>query len=469
MAILFFANRKDLIALDNELRSGAAGEKAIPFSVSHKGKVDIAAGICELDPILEHDVLDGFSQTSGGLTYDTLTFDQITSVLVRARLCDLHDSGLQAPAELRLLLDFTQKHWPDRQPLRLGSVLLVMDDVEEWRWRRRGGVFFARRRLDASRIFNVSVRWGISLAEGVELAKPLVGLGVVVPDLDQLAGMPQPDPRQMELLSRDLDGGAPFVDQLNIGQLIKASGKWGIPLAEVMELARPLAGFVAPDLDRLAAVLQTDARLPQLLSWGLEGTVPVVDQVDVGQLIKASAKWGIPLAEVVKLARPLVGFGLVTPDLDRLAAMPQLDATRAFRIAGSLEGNLSPHQMILQMLARAEHLSVAEISSFSRDLKDAGLYNVSLPDLDTSLDEKLLRLMARTISWHDTGCSIDPLSVAFLASRARYQITDLRPALDVLASVDVDCAEALEFVQFCAERNLVVQQAGVLSEPSTSS
>ena len=589
MAALFSRNRKELIALDKELRSGAAGGKSIPFSTTKEDKVDIAAGICELDYLVDDDLLDGVGQPSGNSTDDLRPFDQIASALVRSRLCELQGSGLGTPAELRSLVDFTQKRWPGRQPLRLGSVSLVIDDVEDWRRpRRRLRVMSARRRLDASRIFDVTVRWrtslaevvevarplaglgivvpdldqlaampqpdgrlgellsrdvdgtapfvnqvdagqlirasakwgislaevvelarplaafgivaadldrlaaipqpdgrlvellswdpfgtapfvnqvdvgqlirasakwGISLAEVVELARPLAGFGLVEPDLDQLAAMPQPDGRLGELLSRDLDGKAPFVNQVDVGQLIRASAKWGISLAEVVELARPLAGFglVEPDLDRLAAMPQPDGRLVELLSWDLDGTPPFVKQVDAGRLIRASAKWGISLAEVVELARPLAGFGLVEPDLDQLAAMPQLDAARVFRIAGSLEGNHSPHQMVLEMLAHAEHLSVAEIFFFSRNLQDAGLCNVALPNLDTSLDEKLLRLMARTIG---AGCRIDPLSVALVARRATCQITDLRPALEVLASFDVDCAEALEFVQFCSERELV--------------
>ena len=326
--------------------------------------------------------------------------------------------------------------------------------------------------VNAAQLIGASRTWDAPLAEVVELARPLAEVGLVTADLDRLAAMSALDERQVDLLSSDLDGTTPFLSRVNAAQLIGASRTWDASLAEVVEVARPLVelGLVTADLHRLAAMPEPNPRHADLLSRDLNGIAPFLDWVDTAQLIRASRKWGIPLAEIVELARPLAEAGLVTADLDRLAAMPQLEGPKLFLIAANLRADASIPELGLggdiplhngrivgAMLASAtEHfISVAEIFSLSRDLKDAGLCNITLPDTGAFFDEKLLRLIAGAINWHEAPCTIDPLTIALLAHRVGCKITDLGPSLNVLANFDADCAEAIEFVQFCAERDRI--------------
>ena len=131
------------------------------------------------------------------------------------------------------------------------------------------------------------------------------------------------------LLSEDLDGKRPFLDTLGWPNLLGAAAKWGVALAEVVEVARPLAalGIALPPLDQLASFPgnKIDERLVELLSEDLDSERPFLDTLGWPNLLGAAAKWGVALAEVVEVARPLAALGIALPPLDQLAPWRQID------------------------------------------------------------------------------------------------------------------------------------------------
>ena len=159
------------------------------------------------------------------------------------------------------------------------------------------------------------------IADVLELARPLTPLSLTDFDDDQLSEWEDISfsPRQVELLSQYQEGESAQFAKITMGQILMASVKWGMPIADVLELARPLARLSLTDFDddQLSEwdSVRFSLRQVQLLSRDLDGEGPWLKKVGTKQLMRASGKWGMTIEEVLELARPLVKLSLMrTPE-----------------------------------------------------------------------------------------------------------------------------------------------------------
>jgi hypothetical protein len=109
----------------------------------------------------------------------------------------------------------------------------------------------------------------------------------------------------------------PAFDSLSVGSLLDLARTWGVSIAAIGKMARPLEvlGIRLPNLDGWTEdALPTDQQI-NLLSRNLNGKGHFTDTLTPFHLLLAAKKWAIPLTDVIDLARSLEVLGVCLPDL----------------------------------------------------------------------------------------------------------------------------------------------------------
>jgi hypothetical protein len=248
-----------------------------------------------------------------------------------------------------------------------------------------------------------------------------------------------------------------------VGHILYASKQLGKSLAEIGELARPMAAFgiSLPNIDAFADNNQPfrDEQLT-LLSYQLNGAPPFLDALSVGTLLYAAKQLQKPIVEIVETARSLERFGITIPQLDAL-----------------LESSLGAEQMIVllsrdfdgmppfvdsikvdHLLLGAEALrkSPAEVAEIVRPLTNLG---IDVADLSV-LGKKQQRAIALS---HNLGSvsgatATDLLDVVKKLQMSRPEITELIRSL-VSVGIKFSDFNFIELAQWAQRRELSLKQA----------
>lgn len=126
--------------------------------------------------------------------------------------------------------------------------------------------------------------------------------------------------QDLALLSRDLDGYAPWVGETGVSfmHVFRASAKFGEPVAAILERLRPFLalGLILPDVDgdELGSLQVTDEDLI-VLSENLDGTAPWVRRLPIGHVLAAAHVRGEPVGTILKQLKRFAGLGLPLPEL----------------------------------------------------------------------------------------------------------------------------------------------------------
>ncbi len=151
-----------------------------------------------------------------------------------------------------------------------------------------------------------------------DVAERLGVLGFAVPDVSALPA--EIGTRDAELISDDLDGTAPWLDQakpVRLGHVVRAAAQLRRPPGEVAERLT-LLGFAVPAVSALAGKDGDDDA--DLISEDLEGGEPWLDQaepVPLGHVVRAAAQLRRAPADVAERLRVL---GFVVPDVSAFPA-----------------------------------------------------------------------------------------------------------------------------------------------------
>ena len=388
---------------DRALLEADVQDREFPFAAKVPTKLKLLPiGVCQADGLLIFGEL-AFPKVDVFMPREHSrrpVVDGPAAALLRARLAALRQHGLRMPGFLGAVADFDASRpeapsvasgWPPLSLLssRLKSVPPFSDDLP---W---------------PRLLQAAAQWESSLGEVLEIARPLAGLGVKLPPLDNEAARLRPTPRTAQLLSRDFDAQPPFLDLLTVRHLLDAAARWECSLGEVLEMARPLAelGVKLPPLDDEAAGLRPTARMAQLLD--ADARPPFLDSLTPAQLFKAAVGWKCSLGHVFEIARPLAVLGVKLPTLGDEAA----GLRPTGRTAQLLSRDLDAKPPFLSLLTPPHLVGAAAHwkCSLGEVLKIAGALGELLPDLPTLGDDAAgLRPTARMAQLLSRGLDARP-------------------------------------------------------------
>ena len=246
--------------------------------------------------------------------------------------------------------------------------------------------------LSITRLARVAKRLNVPIRQVVKEARPLLGDVVQAQQeerLERLAALPEPAVDLLDEVNLHPDL---WTGRLHAGRLIAKALAQSIPLAQVINDARPLTdlGIEIPRLNPAGEVEAVDRRCLKLLSWNLDADYLYRNDVSRGQLLRAAVEWSISVEHVREIAEPLRGLGVEVTDIDAM-------------------------------------------------------------DRSLIWDEALvlaLQPLGRYIAWGRGR--LDPWWLASCCVECNKDPTDFREPLDLLQAFDIDVDECLRFADFCA-------------------
>jgi hypothetical protein len=175
-------------------------------------------------------------------------------------------------------------------------------------------------RVPVERLLVLAVERALTWGETVQLVQPLSELGASVPEPPSTDSDFVPTKRQIDLLSRNLDGKALDARRIPAARLVAAAIEWTVSLGEVMELARPLAkiGVQLPNINELATDFRPTQEHAIMLSKDLDGRPVWLDFLPGNHLLSAIWARGFTMDQLNDLSQPLVAIGAA-------AAPPRLE------------------------------------------------------------------------------------------------------------------------------------------------
>jgi hypothetical protein len=175
----------------------------------------------------------------------------------------LSNAGIPLPPMAELLATFAKETIGGFCPAI--AIALFADDSWQDGWDNVGA------------LIDVATSWNLSLIETAELALPLAAAGVSLPPLHPFKNGISLNDAQLSLLSEDLDGKHPFLDELSTAHLLYAGKKLKKSMAEIAELVRPLTDFGVdiPKLDIFQNSTDLGDNQILLLSQRLNGHPPL--------------------------------------------------------------------------------------------------------------------------------------------------------------------------------------------------
>ena len=252
----------------------------------------------------------------------------------------------------------------------------------------------------------------------VEVAARLAALGFTVPEP---GGLPDRlDADDLILLSRDLDGGAPWLDPgepIPFSHFAKAASRGRSPVEVAVRLAA--LGFTVPEPGGLPDRLDADDLI--LLSRDLDGGAPWLDPgepVPFSHFAKAASRGRSP----VEVAARLAALGFTVPEPGRLP--DRLDADDLILLSRNLNRD-SPWLMVEESVPYG-HMAAASARTGRSPVEVAArlaALGFTVPEpggLPDRLDADDLILLSRDLDggapWLDSG---EPIPYGHLAGIAR--------------------------------------------------
>jgi hypothetical protein len=118
----------------------------------------------------------------------------------------------------------------------------------------------------------------------------------------------------MELLSKDLDGTPPWMQELTLQHLVRASVKWFSTLSQALEIARPLVPL-GINLPEIPPHMEDFRPGPELLAMFREGGIDSYSHLSARPFIAFAARHSKSLGEVLEIAQPLSELGWNLPEI----------------------------------------------------------------------------------------------------------------------------------------------------------
>ncbi len=292
----------------------------------------------------------------------------------------------------------------------------------------------------------------VSLRQVVASCRSLAELGLEVPPaLSRVEDTPQPE-LLIELLSRDLDGEAPWMASVSLSHVFKACVKWSRSVGELIDLLRP---FEILDFDDCPAELRDfrpGGRHEQLMHENLKTRNQGLRHLGLGHLMLAAVEWALSLKDVVDMARPMARLGLVTMfDLDRGLSEFAVSERYLILLSQDLDGwspwveAIAPHH--LRSAAGRFSWPLSRMIGMVRRLGEIGFSTPPFPALSVEVERRAMELID---CLRPGQRSLAEWEIAALARAHGVDIAEYAPALPMLVAVGVDVSDVSEFLRFCA-------------------
>lgn len=199
----------------------------------------------------------------------------------------------------------------DFDPATIPVDFIVSERLFRLRPRRSRRRWGGRDKLTLKGVLQTSHFLSLPVRQVAELARPLLEIGFTIDfKIEAIPDDYRISEQQFQLLSITDDWIETRADNLlNLAVILRASHRWSMSVSDVAELAQPLLEFGLAfnfDPNALPVDFVASDRLVQLLSRDIDGEAPWVGQLDIGQFLKASHKWSLPIRQVMDIAGPIL-------------------------------------------------------------------------------------------------------------------------------------------------------------------
>ena|GEM_PF-1314196 len=247
------------------------------------------------------------------------------------------------------------------------------------------GKYLRAEGITAGRLVAAAIEWSVPLGEVVELTRQLAAVGVPVPDTEGFPMGFRPTEQHALVLSREMNGKAPWLDSVPRGQLLAAASTARLTLDELAEVSRPLVeiGVTAP-LPPVSPDLVSRDEVLAFLSADLDRRDPWIDEATPLHILRACIQWSKPWGEVVAFAEELgilpAGSPALVPEAQTFRPVQRHLQILFQDLSRGSVSQLEPKLGHLFLAATRWNLKLAEIVQLLRPLELVGI--VSMPELD---------------------------------------------------------------------------------------
>ena len=176
-------------------------------------------------------------------------------------------------------------------------------------------------RLPVGRLVAAAIKWAVTIGDVIEMARPLVTIGVQIPKIDSIYMNFRPTEQHALLMSRELDGRAPWFDFVPGSHLLAAMISENLTMDELGEISLPLVAMgAAASAPRVEQELLSRRDVLEFLSEDLDGDYPWIEEATPFHILKACVRWAKPWGEMVQFATQL---GLMPTDSPALISEVQ--------------------------------------------------------------------------------------------------------------------------------------------------
>lgn len=381
----------------------------------------------------------------------------------------------------------------------------------------------AERRVDLesdipiSRLLIASAEWNVPLENVLNKARQLSKLGVSIPGIDRIPPDFAISVFQLNALSEELDGQAPWLDYVSLGHLIAAAQLFELSFEQLCAEAKQLEEFgVADCLSPSWIDWYQSSEALELLSKDLDGKYPWIDEVTPLQVLRLCVRWSKSWDTVLSFAGQL---GVLPKEFPALGVLKEFEPSN--RHLEALSRDLSrerfdvfePSIGHLLLLSNRWTMTLSAVFEFLRPLEQIGIVGLpriehgdlqvpmserhlllvskdldGLPDWKDSLELSHLQRAARSFGWPlsrvlDTALNLrklgltmppipevneqvwqqsmevldalrpgqttlQPWELAFVAAQQDADVKQYAHSLEVVRAVGVDVEEAEHFVRF---------------------
>ncbi|UKJ75930.1 caspase family protein [Azospirillum brasilense] len=164
--------------------------------------------------------------------------------------------------------------------------------------------------LTREELIEIAFKQELPFGQVADFVRPLVALGLRTPDLSGWVDAVVLTDEQRLLLTVYLDGKAPYFDELSPIHLLHAAWTWRRPLAEIIDIARPLGvlGFSIPNFGETPNQPSFDPQALRLLSREGNGEYPWNDTLSLPLLARVAQDNHTTLAGALDHLAPILAF-----------------------------------------------------------------------------------------------------------------------------------------------------------------
>jgi hypothetical protein len=314
-----------------------------------------------------------------------------------------------------------------------------------------GGIF-ATGKITIHDLLIATAASGYTLEHVLALMQPLATVGIRVPALDEDTAALLVDSEVCGTVLRlsfiDSHVHSHDADTLGLPRFVVAASELSMTLGELFEQARPLArfGLELPDLPEELCGFTLDDRLRELVSRDFDVLSPWLSVVPPVHCLMASARWSMPLGEVLAHAETLGRLGFGIPEFPSCAMNYIPDRRLMHFLEASSEDELIEDARFswvhVTEYGNQLRLDYEALSELLQPLKNLGI-QVELPRAEGYPLLQELGAKGEHKRWYTAA------DLAMYCHRQEAEPAGQIDALQALADIGWQVDDALAFARYC--------------------